>query len=180
VASKMSHSDGHSKVGESKSVLQNRNDEDDTATWKGSISAKVRNIWLKYGSFCQDVVVQITYFVPAVVVATELQDQFVGDVQKCSIPNSNNIVGSAIEYNRNQRKSFASFSGDFFLEACKPFWSEGNKVCWNIFVAAIFFHQITFVCINTLKVSSANSLALASRHIAALNCFAGIANRNCS
>jgi hypothetical protein len=160
----MSHSDGHLEVGESKSVLPNRNDEDDTATWKGSISAKARNIWLKYGSFCQDVVVQITYFVPAVVVAMELQDQFVGDVQKCSFPYSNrNIVGSAIEYNRNPRKSFASFSGDFFLEACKPFWSEGNKVCWNIFVATIFFHQVIFLCINTLKVSSANSLARAYR-----------------
>lgn len=137
------------------SLSQTQSDNPDQPT-KRSLAAKVRNIWQRYGSFCQDTVVQITYFIPEVIVAMDLQRKYVGEVSQCTVPNWNALKGAAIEYKnvRAGKPEYAAFSADFFLKACSPFWPDGNRVCWDIFVAAIFFHQVTFFCINVFKVSS--------------------------
>jgi hypothetical protein len=128
----------------------------DQPPWKRRVVAQVRNFWLKHGTLCQDVVVQITYLVPEIIVAMELSRKYVGEVSACTVPNSNALKGTAIQYqNSNRNTNYASFSDEFFLRACEPFWPDGNRVCWEIFVAAMFFHQVTFLCINFLKVSSA-------------------------
>ena len=121
---------------------------------KQSVANKARNFWQRYGTFCQDCVVQITYFVPEVVVALELKSLRVAHVDKCPVRNDNPIKGTAIQYKSFQTNSnFAVFDNQFFLKACAPKWPDGNELCWQIFVAAIFFHQLTFFIINFLKVS---------------------------
>jgi hypothetical protein len=150
-------SDRHSETADIETALSvSRSQSDDTENLprRRSVLDKARNFWQRYGTFCQDTVVQITYFVPEVVVAMELFNLRVLDAKACPVQNENAIKGTAIEYSSTQTsRNFAVFDNQFFLNACKPKWPEGNSICWKIFVSAIFFHQFTFFIINFLKVS---------------------------
>ena len=146
------------------SVSRSQSDDTENLPRRRSVADKARNFWQRYGTFCQDTVVQITYLVPEVVVAIELRKLRVLDAEACPVQNENAIKGTAIEYKSLQTsRNFAVFDNQFFLKACKPKWPEGNLSCWNIFVAAIFLHQFTFFSINFLKVSEYCARMCASR-----------------
>jgi hypothetical protein len=149
-------SDRHSETADIETALSvscSQSDDTENFPRRRSFVDKARNFWQRYGTFCQDTVVQITYFVPEVVVAIELEYLRVDAAKACPVRDDNPIKGTAIGYKSQTSSNFAVFDNQFFLKACAPKWSKGNLLCWRIFVAAIFFHQLTFFSINVLKVS---------------------------
>ena len=92
-------SDRHSETADIETALSvSRSQSDDTENLprRRSFVDKARNFWQRYGTFCQDTVVQITYFVPEVVVAIELEYLRVDAAKACPVRDDNPIKGTAI------------------------------------------------------------------------------------
>ena len=119
-------SDRHSETADIETALSvscSQSDNTENFPRRRSFVDKARNFWQRYGTFFQDTVVQITYFVPEVVVAMELFNLRVLDAKACPVQNENAIKGTAIEYSSTQTsRNFAVFDNQFFLDACKPKW----------------------------------------------------------
>jgi hypothetical protein len=108
----------------------------------------------KYGTFCQDTIVQATFMVPQFIVYVKLSEQ--GN-QCFAESGSNNFFLAAgrfaLSYDsvRNGRQT-VTFNLDQIFSACGPFYQK-LEIPIYLLVTTIAFHHLVFFAVNVLKVS---------------------------